>query len=83
MRPCSWVATMPTTVSNFNKFVYSTTGYLGEHLPPGYSGALSAIDFYAMVADVVSTIAFCCANVITAWRGALHYTSPPLFRCST
>ena len=27
------VATMPTTVSNFNKAVYATTGYLGEYLP--------------------------------------------------
>lgn len=27
------VATMPTTVSNFNKAVYATTGHLGEYLP--------------------------------------------------
>lgn len=27
------VATMPNTVSNFNKAVYATTGHLGEYLP--------------------------------------------------
>lgn len=60
------VCTMPTTVSNFNKAVYATTGYLGEYLPKGYSGALSLVDFYAMVADAVSTIVFFCLNVVTA-----------------
>ena len=60
------VATMPTTVSNFSKVVYATTGYLEDYLPRGYSGALSAVDFYAMCADVVSAIIFFCLNVITA-----------------
>ena len=48
---------MPTTVSNFSKVVYATTGYL-ELSSEGILGTLSAVDFYAMCADVVSAIIF-------------------------
>ena len=53
------VATMPTTVQNFNKAVYATTGYVAESLPK----ALSHIDFYAFVLDVLSAAAYFAANV--------------------
>ena len=53
------VATMPTTVQNFNKAVYATTGYVAESLPK----AFSHIDFYAFVLDVLSAAAYFAANV--------------------
>ena len=54
------VARMPATVQNFNKAVYTTTGYVAESLPKnGLAGkALSNIDFYAMVLDVLSAVAY-------------------------
>ena len=59
------VATMPATVQNFNKAVYATTGYVAESLPRnGLAGkALSNIDFYAMVIDVLSAVAYFAAIV--------------------
>ena len=57
---------MPTTVQNFNKAVYATTGMLGEYLPRGYDRALGAVDYYAMVADVVSALAFFALNIVVA-----------------
>ena len=60
------VTRIPTTVQNFNKAVYATTGYLGEYLPRGYDRALGAVDYYAMVADVVSALAFFVLNVVVA-----------------
>ena len=60
------VTRIPTTVQNFNKAVYATTGYLGEYLPRGYDRALGAVDYYAMVADVVSALAFFVLNIVVA-----------------
>ena len=60
------VTRMPTTVQNFNKAVYATTGMLGEYLPRGYDRALGAVDYYAMVADVVSALAFFALNIVVA-----------------
>ena len=59
------VARMPATVQNFNKAVYATTGYVAESLPRnGLAGkALSNIDFYAMVIDVLSAVAYFAAIV--------------------
>ena len=59
------VARMPATVQNFNKAVYATTGYVAESLPKnGLAGkALSHIDFYAMVLDVLSAVAYFAAIV--------------------
>ena len=56
---------MPATVQNFNKAVYATTGYVAESLPRnGLAGkALSNIDFYAMVIDVLSAVAYFAAIV--------------------
>ena len=59
------VARMPATAQNFNKAVYATTGYVAESLPKnGLAGkALSHIDFYAMVLDVLSAVAYFAAIV--------------------
>jgi len=65
------VATMPTTVQNFNKAVYAATGMLGEYLPRNYDRALGAVDYYAMVLDVVSALVFFALNVGVALAAVL------------
>ena len=52
------VATMPTTVQNFNKAVYAATGVSKTIIEKNIN-----VDFYAMVLDVLSAVAYFAANV--------------------
>jgi len=62
------VAVLPSTRRNFNRAVYALTGtWRGESPLSSSAGrALSAIDFYAILADVFGAVAFFGANVACA-----------------
>ena len=62
------MAVLPSTRRNFNRAVYALTGtWRGESPLSSSAGrALSAIDFYAILADVFGAVAFFGANVACA-----------------
>ena len=62
------VATLPSTQRNFNRAVYALTGRWHGNAPliSTAGRTLSAVDFYAMLADVFGALAFFGANVACA-----------------
>jgi|TARA_B110000259_G_scaffold81600_2_gene95445 hypothetical protein len=59
------VATMPATVTNFNKAVYAATGV------SKIGGVAQHVDFYAAALDVLSAVAYFAANVGVALGSAV------------